>query len=341
VTEVRFHIVGALDASTARVAVVMPVRNEAAFVAGAIDSVLAQTFDPERLEILVVDGDSTDGTVEIAEQHLSGSRPSIARVLSNHSRTTPSGLNTGISSTSADVVIRVDGHCRLAPDYIETCVRLLAETGAGNVGGRMRPKGEGAVGQAMTLALSSKFGIGDSRFHYSERQEFVDTVYLGAFRRSALAEVGGYDESLLSNEDFELNHRLRSAGYGVLLSPDVQSTYIPRNTVIGIAQQFDRYGRWKASVMRKHPQSIRPRHLIAPSLVAAMCAGSILYPLTHRRVFLSPFWLYGIALVVATIVVARPRKLALPLLAVFPAMHLSWGAGVLRGLVGTIGLSSR
>ncbi|HEV3310522.1 MAG TPA: glycosyltransferase family 2 protein [Chloroflexota bacterium] len=319
-----------LDPRTASVSVVMPVRNEAGYVSTAVLSILSQTFDPARTEIIAVDGMSEDRTVSILAEALGG-RPN-ARVLSNPARTTTSGLNLAIRGTTADVVLRVDGHCRLEPDYIERCVELLAETSAGNAGGLMRPRGTTAIGQAMALALCSRFGIGDSRFHYLERQEFVDSVYLGAFRRDVLLEVGLFDESLRANEDFELNHRIREAGYGVLLSPTIRSSYVPRESVTSIGAQFYRYGRHKARVMRKHPESIQLRHLVPPVAVMTLLAA-VLTRLVFRRKSLLPVWIYGGAVAFATLVTARPKRLAPALMLVFPAIHLSWGTGVLVGLL--------
>jgi glycosyltransferase involved in cell wall biosynthesis len=309
----------------------MPVRNEATHIAAGLQSVLDQTFDAARTEIVVVDGESEDGTVEIARAVLHGRANS--RVIHNPGRSIPSGMNAGLAGATADVIVRVDGHSRLAPNYVQRCVELLSESRAANVGGLMRPRGDGVIGRAMALALSSKFGIGDSRFHYLERREYVDTVYLGAFRREALEGVGGYDEWLLANEDFELNHRIREAGFGVLLSPEIRSTYIPRASLRSIASQFYNYGRWKAQVMRKHPSSVRPRHLAAPALVATLSVCLPGFALTRKRWLLLPAGLYLTATILGAAFSARPKRLTPALMLVFPAIHLSWGTGVLSGLL--------
>lgn len=324
----------ALDPASATVCVVMPVRNEAAHIEESLASVVAQTFDKERLEILVVDGLSEDETVAIARRIIDAHPHSD--IVINPRRTTVTSLNLGIERTAADIITRVDGHCRLDIDYIQRCVDLLCETGAGNVGGLMRPEGQSVIGRAMALALCSKFGIGDSRFHYLERQEYVDSVYLGAFRREVLQETGLFDEDLLANEDFELNHRIREGGYGVLLSPAIRSRYYPRDTLASISRQFFRYGQWKARVMRKHPESVRPRHLVAPLFVAALLVGAPTCVITRQRWMLAPVGVYGIATMVAAIITARFDRSAAALCAVFPSMHLSWGWGVLVGSFQTL-----
>jgi len=327
---------GPLDPAVATVDVVIPVRNEASHIPACLESVLHQTFEPGRMSVTVIDGDSEDDTVPIVER-VGSTR---VRILPNPQRSTAAGLNLGIRSGTADVVVRVDGHCHLAPDYVQRCVDLLARTGAGNVGGLMRPKGRGVVGEAMARALCSRFGIGDSRFHFLERQEYVDSVYLGAFRRSVLAETGLYDESLPANEDFELNHRIRQAGYGVLLSPDIRSTYAPRDSLGGIARQFFRYGRGKARVMRTQPGSIQARHLAAPLLVmllvvslSGLGAGGVQGAV--RRRWLAVPTVYGLCVALAAAMAGRGRpRVTAALMVVFPALHVSWGLGLLSGLAG-------
>lgn len=328
-TSMRFA--GPLDPKTATVSVIMPVRNEAAHIQGALDSVLAQSFDPKRVEIVVVDGLSDDGTPDLVNRLTKDD--GRVRLIQNPARTTAAAMNLGIASSSGDIVVRVDGHCRLAPDYIERCVELLAGSRAGCAGGLMRPRGWGLIGRAAAVAMSSRFGIGDSRFHYLNRREYVDSVYLGAFPREVLEEVGLYDESLLANEDFELNYRIRRAGYGVLLSPGVRSSYMPRESLPSIWRQFYSYGRWKARVMTMHPDSIQPRHLAAPLLVGVLLTGSLGFSATGRRWFLLPLLLYGCLASAAAALTAKPKRLAPVLMAIYPTMHLSWGSGVLMGLL--------
>ena len=320
-----------LDPATVRVAVVLPVRNEALHLGSVLQSVLDQTFPADRLEIIVVDGRSSDATVSIAERLLA--ERGNWRIVSNPTLTIPSGMNLGIRLTTADVVVRVDGHTWLEPEYVDRCVQLLASTGAANVGGLMRPRGQGLIGTAMAVALCSRFGIGDSRFHYSDREEFVETVYMGAFRKQVLDELGGYDISVLSNEDFELNHRIVAAGYRILLSPAIRSAYTPRGTIPQISRQFFRYGLWKSRVVRKHPRSTRPRHLVPPALVTALAVTIPLFLFTKRRRYLLPTLVYVTGVVFASRAASRERRVRIALAAIFPAMHLSWGAGVLVGFV--------
>ena len=320
-----------LSLDRVRVAVVMPIRNESAHIAATLDSVTQQSFCPARTEIIVIDGCSDDGTREIVAARANSD--ARIRLIDNRVRTTASSLNIGIRAANADVVVRVDGHCRLSSDYVERCVEALADTGAANAGGLMRPTGSGTVGNSVSLALRSRFGVGDSRFHYLEKQAFVDSVYLGAFRREVFEEVGGYDETLIANEDFELNHRIRRAGYGVLLAPTIVSTYFPRDSFVSLWRQYYTYGRWKAQVIKKHPRSTQPRHLAAPALVVVLIVNCLLFMRRRQLRFLVPAFVYGTSAALAGSVAARGRLRLAPVVAlVFACMHAAWGIGLIIGL---------
>jgi hypothetical protein len=200
----------------------------------------------------------------------------------------------------------------------------------------MRPEAGGWIGRAVALATSSRFGLGNSKFHYSEDEELVDTVYLGAYRRETLERLGLYDENVAVNEDYELNYRLRRAGGRILLSPRIRSTYEPRPSLRALARQYFRYGRWKARVLRKHPGSLVWRQAAAPLLVAVLLASAVA----------APFWppaglalavvagAYAIACGAAAVVAVGGEWPLLPfVLAAFPTLHLSWGLGMWWGLV--------
>jgi GT2 family glycosyltransferase len=282
------------------------------------------------MRIVVVDGASEDETRAIVDRHIA-EHPHMY-VLTNPRRTAPTSLNLGIRAGSEEVIIRVDGHCELAPDYVERCVALLAASRAGNVGGLMRPVGHGAIGRAVAAAMSSPFGVGNARFHYLERETYVDTVYLGCFRREVLEEVGLFDEDLTRNQDDELNYRIRRAGYGILLSPEIVSTYTPRGTLSALWRQFYQFGLWKVRVMQKHPGSIQPRHLAPPVFVLAMSASLLVAGLTRRLRFLALPALYTTAVVAAsTKTGGRTLRSVLALLLVFPCLHISYGSGILIG----------
>jgi glycosyltransferase involved in cell wall biosynthesis len=301
------------------VTVVLPTYNEQQHLARTLDSVAAQTY-PSIVEVLVADGRSTDGTRVIAEQYAG------VRVVDNPDRIQSAGLNRALDAARGEIVVRVDGHCVLEPEYVEACVDALERTGAAMVGGGMHPEPSATrtslAQRGIAAAMSSRIGAGPARFHVGGGSGWVDTVYLGAYRTADAHAVGGYDPALAVNEDAEFAIRMRSRG-GIWFEPAIRSTYTPRSTFASLARQFYRYGRGRAATARRHPSEVRPRQLAAPVLVLGL--------LSPRR--------REVALVYTALVLGRAfqelRKdpEAAPALAIaLPVMHLSWGIGFLGGL---------
>ncbi len=322
------------------VSVVMPVRNEAAFMEESLGAVLAQDYPVDRMEVIVVDGDSTDGTPKVLEQY-QGSEPPVI-VLHNPARIVPSSLNIGIRHARGEIIVRVDGHAVIAPDYIRQCVEYLWRGDAEGVGGPMRPRGRSYFGRAAALATASPFGIAGSRFHYSEKEEFfTDTFYLGSYRREVFDRIGLFDEEFLCNQDYELNYRLRAAGGRILCSPKIQSIYYCRESFPALWRQYYSYGFWKVRTLRKHPRSLQPRQLAAPVMVFGIVVLGVL------GFFLRPAWvllalgaiLYlgtGIAFALLKAIGARAPGLLPGVVLTFLTIHLAWGLGFWRGIFRTL-----
>lgn len=315
------------------VSVIMPVRNEAAFIARSLGAVLAQDYPPDRLEVLIADGMSSDDTLAIIRA-LPGSER--VRIIPNPARKQAEGLNAAIPLARGEIIVRVDGHTIVAPDYVTACVAALQQTGAANVGGAMDPVGVTAFGKAIAAAGKSPFAV-PTAFHVSDRAQYTDTVYMGAWPREIFDQVGGFDPDLLTNEDYEHNVRIRQAGGRIYLSPAIRSQYYGRQTLGALARQYYAYGVGKTQTLRQHPRSVRPRHLIAPLFTAGLTAGALL-ALLHP--ILLALWLAGIAAYAAlnllsSLRVARRIGLSvawrLPL--VFATIHLAWGAGFWAGLL--------
>ena len=321
------------NANLPLVSVVMPVRNEADFIAHSLGAVLAQDYPAGRLEILVVDDGSTDGTPEAIAALPGAAR---ARVLRGQGGLIASALNTAVRRSRGAVIVRVDGHTVIAPDYVRRCVEQLQATGADNVGGLMRPVGLTPMGRAIAAAMSSPFGL-PARFHYDERAQDADTVYMGAWRRDVFERVGLFNEQLAINEDYELNYRIRKAGGRVFLAPDVRSAYYGRQTLSSLWQQHFRYGAWKARMIRLHPRSIRPRHLAAPLLVLAVVVLAVggLFDGRGWAALGVVLVLYGLATLLASLRTAARRgwDLLPRLPPAFVTLHLAWGSGFWRGLL--------
>ena len=306
------------------VAVVMPVRNEAENLESSVSAVLSQKF-AGQLEVCLAVGPSLDETAEIARRLTV--EDGRVHVVENPTGLTPSGLNAAIRATSAPVVVRVDGHSELCDGYIARALETLERTGAVNVGGIQEPRGQTPFEVAVGRAMSSHFGVGNSRFHFEGAEGAVDTVYLGVFRRVEIEAVGLFDESLVRNQDYELNWRLRSAGGIVWFDPALRVAYRPRGTLRALARQFFEFGQWKRRVVGLHPRSIRWRQVVPPVVTLAVLLGTLLSVV--RPAFLVLPLTYLGAVTVASMISGRSLSEVLRLLGVFPTMHLAWGVGFL------------
>lgn len=309
------------------VSVIMAVRNEARRLPETVDAVLAQRY-PGRLDVTIAVAPSDDGTEDVLRTLASDTR---ITVVDNPAGITPAGLNAALWASKGDVVVRVDGHAVIPPDYVRRAVELLDETGADNVGGIMAAEGETPFEQAVAAAMSSRFGTGDARFHYGGPPGPVDTVYLGVFRRVALERVGGYDETLVRTQDSELNLRLRETGGIVWFSPDLRVRYRPRASLRALAAQYFQYGQWRRVVARRHPGSLRWRQMVPPAGWIACLAGLAASFAGAGIWGLLPMGIYALAITVASAMVGRrlPVGVALRLPVVFAAMHAAWGLGFL------------
>lgn len=315
--------------------IVMPVRNEGASLRRSLAAVLSQNYPSRLLEVIVADGMSDDETRAIVRERMAH-HPNL-KMIDNPSRIVPTGLNRAIREARGDVIVRVDGHTVVAPDYVTECLAALRRSAADNVGGPMRAVGEGRFGKAVAAATGSPFGVGGARFHYSESEEWVDTVYLGAWSRETLNRIGLFDEEMVRDQDDELNYRLLDRGGRVLLSPRIRSSYTVRGTPRSLWRQYFQYGFWKVRVMQKHPRQVRLRHLVPPAFVAALVLSAAVAWSAPDAV---PLWgavplAYAVASVAAALSAGRSAGWpVVPLLPfVYALLHLAYGLGFLVGMV--------
>ena len=370
------------------VSVVIPCRNEAQYIESCVRSVLAQSGTSERFEIIVADGVSHDNTRDILARlgaEVSGQWseatsqsshlpspishppalpvPPPLRVINNPGRIASTGLNAAIRSASGQIIIRFDAHTEYAPDYIHSCVEILDQTGADNVGGPWVAKGDRLVSRAIAAAFQSPFAVGGARGHDSGYEGLVDTVYLGCWRRSAFEKFGCFDEELVRNQDDEHNLRIIRGGGKIYQSPKIKSWYKPRGSLTALFKQYMQYGYWKVRVIQKHKLPASPRHLVPGAFVLAMLLlslTSILCPLIFAiwpsRLpssasgpevpwsvvsgqwsvvsLLASLSAYALALITASLITAAKTewKLLPVLPAVFACYHFGYGYGFLRGI---------
>lgn len=320
------------------VSVVIPCRNEARYITACLDSVLAADYPRDRLEVIVADGMSDDGTREILADY--AATHAHVRVLDNRARITPTALNTAIRAATGDVIVRMDAHAVYAHDYIPRLVAALDATGADVVGGRLEtlPGAESVMARAIAVGLSHRLGVGNSYFRIgSDTPRWVDTVPFGCFRRSVFDRVGWFDVDLVRNQDEELNARVLRAGGRVLLLPDVVVGYYGRTTLGQVARMFYQYGYFKPLVARKVGRVMTARQLVPGTFVATLAVAALLAPW-----FAPAAWAGAAAAaayaaaVVPTALAAAPRcggVRAVPALAaVFPVMHFAYGAGFWAGI---------
>ena len=318
------------------VSVVMPIRNEAGFIANSLSAVLTQDYPTDRLEVVVADGLSSDATREIVrsfqEKHAN------LRLVDNPGQIAPTGLNVAITQARGEIIVRVDGHCVIARDYVRRCVQHLLNDGVDGVGGPLETIGETFIAQVVATAMSSTFGVGNSAFRTVTRKTMLtDTVAFPAYTRAIIARAGLFDEELVRNQDDEYNYRLRKVGAKILLAADVHARYYSRSSLRSLWRQYFQYGYWKVRVLQKHTLQMRARQFAPPLFVAALLASLLLAPFVTMG-----GWVLGLvavpyllANVAASALAARNGKWRLlPLLPLaFATLHLAYGAGFLSGLV--------
>jgi cellulose synthase/poly-beta-1,6-N-acetylglucosamine synthase-like glycosyltransferase len=324
-------------AKTPSTTIILPVRNESRHIRETLRAVLNQDYPRQKMEVIVADGASTDDTSQIVAE-LARENENL-RLVHNPERIVPTGFNRALQEARGEIIIRVDGHTRVAGDYVRQCVDALQRTPAVTVGGRMDPVGETPIGKAIALATTTPFGVGGSRFHFSTREEWVDTVYMGAWRRETFRQIGGLDEEMVRNQDDEFNYRIRANGGGVLLSPAIHSVYTVRPSLSALWRQYFQYGFWKVRVLQKHPRQMQMRQFLPALFVLALLASFLLMILTPERWPL-PVGIAGVYVLANTaasvLAVLQRRKgpgMAGLVFLVNATMHIGYGTGFILGLL--------
>jgi glycosyltransferase involved in cell wall biosynthesis len=313
------------------VTIAMPCLDEERYIESCLASVLAQDYPRDRFEILVADGGSRDRTRELVAQ-IAARDPRVALV-ENPGRLQTAGMNEVIRRARGDLIVRMDVHCEYARDYVRRCVEVLARTGADNVGGAQRARATTRFQRALCAALDSPLGVGGASYRSADNEGFVDTVFLGAFRRQVFETVGLYDPGAITNEDAELNQRIHDAGGKVYLAPEIVVHYHPRASFRALAKQYYRYGRGRARTLLKHGRLLS----IRPVLPAVMVAGAAALLATSALQPVTPFAFGAYALLTGLEALRVGYKAGLAQIptvwAIFPVLHAAHGVGFAAGLV--------
>jgi len=314
------------------VSVVVPMYNELGYIERCLDSLLAQDY-PGEYEVLVVDGRSHDGSERVVREY--AKRHPKVRVVDNPQRRRPHAMNLGVRNARGDVVMFLGAHSESPPNLISLAVRTLQETGAECVGGTIETVGEGFVGKAVAAAVGHPLGVGGSKYRYSKKAQYVDTMGYGVYWKEVLEKVGLFDEDLDTSEDYELNYRIRKSGGRIFLNPEMRPRYYARTSLRALFKQYFKYGWDKVKVVRKHPGAFLWRYRIPPLFVVAAGLVIILAPFSTwaRYALVLGGGAYILALVGASLIFGirrrAPYALVLPL--AFACMHFGFGIGFLAG----------
>jgi glycosyltransferase involved in cell wall biosynthesis len=317
------------------VSVIIPTLNAVRTLDAALESLRAQTFPADRLEIVVVDGGSQDGTVELAK-HAARADARI-HVMVEPGLNTPAALNAGIGVSRGAIVWYIGGHGRADPRWVETAVAdLEAEQNLGCVGGQIIPIGETLIARANNIARFSVFGVGRGIYSTSPTRRDVETVQWGAYPRDVLEQAGLFDPTLQFGEDEELNYRILGLRRRVLYDPVLRISYVARGTLRALFRQYRNYGRARFRVVRKHPSFLRPKHLAPPATVLGLLValiGLILVP-AWWPLFGAVIGAYAGFIIVASLVLARREAFPSPLHigGALVALHAGYGLGMLMGV---------
>jgi len=322
------------------VSVFIPCYNEQDTIAALLDALRAQTYPLNRMEVVIADGMSDDGTRDVLAAYAADHDDLTLRVVDNPRRIIPAALNCAIRAARGEVLIRMDAHSMPAEDYVAACVEVLEATGAANVGGRwkIQPSRPTWIGRSIAVAAAHPLGAGGARYRISGDAGAVETVPFGAYPRIWLDRVGLYDETLLTNEDYELNERIRQAGGLIWFDPAIETVYYARSTFGALWKQYARYGFWKVKMLARYPHSLKWRQAIPPAFVlsaAALALTGGFIPAARLLLGLQ-LGIYFLALGTAGLREAvRYKDLALVpgFILAIATMHTAWGGAFLVSAV--------
>ena len=323
-----------------RVSIIIPCYNEQSTIRLLLEALREQTFPRAEMEVIVSDGMSTDETRDAIASFQTDFPDLDVRVVDNALRSIPSAVNRAIDSSRGSIIVRLDAHSKPYPDYVQNCVNALEANRGDNVGGvwEIRAGAQTWIAESIAVAASHPLGVGDALYRHAQQAAEVDTVPFGSFKRALIERVGLFDETLLTNEDYEFNARVRKAGGRIWLDPSIRSIYFARKTLQELARQYWRYGYWKWRMLRRYPNTLRWRQALPPLFVLSLLGLALLslffpflqlFLIVELVLYLVVFFLAGIH---AALRLHKPLlTMGLPL--VIPVMHIAWGSGLLWSML--------
>lgn len=322
------------------VSVIVPCYNEEARIQTLLEAIYGQSYPISQIEVVIADGLSTDGTRAVIADFISSHSDLKIKVVDNTRRVIPSGLNRAIEAAGGMYIVRLDAHSIPYSDYVQNCIQGLKDGRGDNIGGvwRIQPGAATWIAKSIASAVAHPIGAGDARYRIGGVAQEVDTVPFGAFKKDLIQRIGMYDETLLSNEDYELNVRLRQSGGRVWMDPTISSIYFSRSTLRELARQYWRYGYWKAQMVRRYPKTLRWRQIIPPAFVLSLLGLSVI-----SLIWDLARWLLAIIVILYIIIIfgigiqmslkhnSFSYAIGVPLATAI--IHLSWGTAFLWGLM--------
>jgi len=322
------------------ISVIVPCYNEEATIQQLLKAIYDQSYPQNDIEVIIADGLSTDCTRTVIQEFQISHPDLVIRIIDNKKRDIPSGLNRAIENAQGKYLIRMDAHSIPDRDYIKYCIDGLDKGLGDNVGGiwKIEPGATTWIAKAIAVAASHRLGVGDALYRVGGTAQEVDTVPFGAFRRELIEKIGAFDETLLTNEDYEFNTRLRQSGGKVWLDPSIHSIYYARSNLKELSQQYWRYGYWKAQMLRRYPQTLRWRQILPPLFVLALISLGFLSLGWYfaRWLLVIIVLLYTMVIMIVGIQMSFKHKdisLAIGVPLAIATIHLSWGTALLWGLV--------
>src|SRR5215207_2574495 len=323
-----------------KVSIIVPCYNEQSTIRLLLEALLEQTFPRAEMEVIIADGLSRDGTREAISTFQTDFPDLDVLVVDNKRRSIPSAVNCAILNSRGEIIVRLDAHSKPYPDYVQNCVEALEQGRGDTIGGvwEIHPGAPTWIARSIAVAAAHPLGVGDAFYRHTKVAAEVDTVPFGSFRRSLVDRVGYFDESLLTNEDYEFYVRVRNSGGRIWLDPAIRSVYFARPTLGQLARQYRRYGFWKWRMLRRYPKTLRWRQALPPLFVCSVILlvfASIFIPFLSLLLALELLLYFSIVLYAGLRASFRQRKAYLlpGLLLTIPTMHVSWGGGFLWSII--------